>query len=110
MPQTIQSLIDHLQNDYAPTDFVEVYLWTKSDIAERFPDGQEITNDEVKQVLNNFSFSDYIWDGISENFSNALDSVLGEFRCDECGDYDKEVEDIDGQATCRGCGEEKEIV
>lgn len=110
MAQTIQSVIDHLQKHFAPTDLVDFYLWTKNDITERFPDGQEITDAEVEDVLSRFSFGDYIWDSISENWSEAMEEVFGEVRCDSCGDYDKEAQEIEGEKICRACGEAQEIV
>lgn len=110
MAQTIQSVIDNLLKNYKPTDLVDFYIWTKDDIKERFPDGQEITDAEVEDVLSRFSFGDYVWDGISENWAEAINEVFGEFRCDECGDYDKEAQKIDRESLCRACGEEEEVV
>lgn len=106
---TIQNLIDWA-NGRDPNEPVVWYLWTKDEIADRFPDGQVITNEEAERVFADFIFPDYSWEGINENFYDAINSELGDFRCDDCGDFDKDAQEMNGERTCRGCGEEKEIV
>lgn len=106
---TIKDLIQWAEGR-DPDEPVLWYLWTKDEIADRFPDGQHITNEEADRVLDAFSFPDYSWDGINENFCEAIDEEFGRFRCQDCGDYDKEAQVVNDETTCRGCGEEKEVV
>lgn len=93
-----------------PDEPVVWYLWTKDEIADRFPDGQIITNEEAGRVFDDFTIPEYAWEGINENWSEAIDEEFGRFRCQNCGDYDKEAQVIEDETTCRSCGEEKEIV
>jgi hypothetical protein len=106
---TIKNLIQWAEGR-DPDEPVVWYLWTKDEIAERFPDGQAITNEEAGRILDDFSFPDYAWEGINENFCEAVDEEFGRYRCQDCGDYDKEAQVIADGTTCRGCGEEKEVV
>lgn len=93
-----------------PNEPIVWYFWTKDDIEERFPQGQTITNEEAKEVLDRFSFPDYVWEGINESWYEEIDAEFGEFRCFDCGEFDKDAQMLNDEKVCRACGEETEVV
>jgi hypothetical protein len=109
--ETVADLIKRLTDNYDPAEPIKAYYWTKGDVADHLAnyDGNLApTNAQAEKILSEFSVSDYAWQQIDEDFTEAVNDELGDFRCDLCyGYYNEEhLAVIDGEKTCVECGEE----
>ena len=98
---------------YKPTEIVYAIVYDKEDT--RGVNDSDITlKDEDWAVIANNIDSDYVHDRLWENLTEAMESQIGEYSCEDCGAYDYEVlqvetDEISGQ-VCRKCGEEEDLL
>lgn len=85
-------------------DFVYGLIYDRTDV-ESMTGLEKIDSEHWLNILDKMrvDFGEgQVYDGLSE----AIGEVIGEFACDECGNYDYNVI----ESTCQECGEEKEVL
>lgn len=111
MDTTVGDFIKKLTDHFDPNEPIKVMYWTKADVADQLAnyDGNLVpTSAQAEEVMSRFEVSDWAWEQIDNDFTEALNEVFDDFRCEECyGYYNKEhLADIEGTRTCVECGEE----
>jgi hypothetical protein len=111
MAETVGDLIKRLTDHYDPDEPIVSVFWTKGDVQDEVDNNGgslKVPNAVADVILSKFEFGDYTWNAISEDWTEAINGELDEFRCEDCyGYYDKQdLVDVDGTRTCHECGEE----
>ena len=111
METTVGELIKRLTDYCDPAEPIVALYWTKADVQDEVDNeggSLKVTNAQAETILSKFTIRDYSWECVSEDFSDAMNGELDEFRCNECyGYYEKQdLVDVEGTTTCHECGEE----
>jgi len=109
MAQTVADVIKTL-SAMNPDEPIMFLYWTGSEVGDDQSNGFTATEAHQAQIIENFTIGDYTWEQINEDWQDAVHSVIGEFRCEDCWEYHYGSKSIDGEVTCPTCGEESDVV
>lgn len=103
----VRNLIEWLQS-LDPDDEVISILFDRTDVV--LTGGQKLKDEHWLKIVSRVN-PDYALESLSENFSEQVYSVMGEFHCENCSEYDYEAKPDEFSGTiCRSCGEAEDLV
>jgi hypothetical protein len=97
-----------------PDQKIWVYCYTREDVEvynSPEPD-KRIGKGEWDNLLSEFEriCDNHALEQIWEAFADATSSELGHLRCDDCYEYDYQVQGEPYEKKCAGCGEERDLL